>query len=278
MATDLKISQLTAGDPAESGDLIPVDRSGSNFKVTAGSIADLAPAQTAPSAVIFSLPNWATPNSTQLESIANFFSLTTAAIGGGSTVSIIPSTATQPAYSKFVNATGTSGFAVMWKGQALQIRLDTMKNFKQKVWCFAKTNLRYWIGFSTSTDPQSGYWQDNNPPAFSGTPISMCMFRYVDGTDTHWEAYCATSHTNFTAVDTGVSVDTTGAPHTFEIAVAQGTPGTINFLIDDVQVAQITTNVPAASTLMTPLSYIEALAGTTPLALGTNLWSLELYQ
>lgn len=37
-----KISALTSGNPAQSGDLLPIDRSGSNFSVTAGSIAALA--------------------------------------------------------------------------------------------------------------------------------------------------------------------------------------------------------------------------------------------
>lgn len=38
---DLKISQLTPGDPALSSDELPVNRSGTNFKVTAGSIASI---------------------------------------------------------------------------------------------------------------------------------------------------------------------------------------------------------------------------------------------
>lgn len=38
----LPISGLTAGDPAQSADLIPIDRSGSTFNVTAGSIASLS--------------------------------------------------------------------------------------------------------------------------------------------------------------------------------------------------------------------------------------------
>jgi hypothetical protein len=38
---NLKISQFNVGDPAEDGDLIPVDRSGVNYAVTAGSISDL---------------------------------------------------------------------------------------------------------------------------------------------------------------------------------------------------------------------------------------------
>lgn len=41
---DLKISQLTAGDPAQGTDEIPAARAGANVRVTAQSIADLASA------------------------------------------------------------------------------------------------------------------------------------------------------------------------------------------------------------------------------------------
>ena len=37
-----KISQLTDGNPAQSADQIPINRAGANFRVTAGSIIDLA--------------------------------------------------------------------------------------------------------------------------------------------------------------------------------------------------------------------------------------------
>src|ERR1700675_2658045 len=40
--SNLKISQLTSGTPAQSTDLLPIDRAGANFSVTAGSIAALA--------------------------------------------------------------------------------------------------------------------------------------------------------------------------------------------------------------------------------------------
>lgn len=40
--TPLKISQLTSGVPAQSGDLIPIDRAGANFSITVASIAALA--------------------------------------------------------------------------------------------------------------------------------------------------------------------------------------------------------------------------------------------
>lgn len=39
---DLPISGLTAGNPAQSADLLPADRSGSTIKITAGSIAALS--------------------------------------------------------------------------------------------------------------------------------------------------------------------------------------------------------------------------------------------
>ena len=41
---NLRISQLTPGNPAQSGDLLPIARSDVNFSITAGSIAALAPA------------------------------------------------------------------------------------------------------------------------------------------------------------------------------------------------------------------------------------------
>ena len=41
---NLRISQLTPGNPAQSGDVIPIERSDVNFSITAGSIAALAPA------------------------------------------------------------------------------------------------------------------------------------------------------------------------------------------------------------------------------------------
>lgn len=41
---NLRISQLTPGNPAQSGDVIPIERSDVNFSITAGSIAALATA------------------------------------------------------------------------------------------------------------------------------------------------------------------------------------------------------------------------------------------
>lgn len=50
---DLKISQLTAGNPAQTGDEIPIARSGANFKITAGSISALPPTTAGANQVIY---------------------------------------------------------------------------------------------------------------------------------------------------------------------------------------------------------------------------------
>jgi hypothetical protein len=38
-----KISALPSGNPAQAGDLVPIDRAGANFSITVGSVASLAP-------------------------------------------------------------------------------------------------------------------------------------------------------------------------------------------------------------------------------------------
>ncbi len=43
-----KISALISGNPAQAGDLLPIDRSGANFSITAGSIAAIAEAASLP--------------------------------------------------------------------------------------------------------------------------------------------------------------------------------------------------------------------------------------
>jgi hypothetical protein len=51
-----KISQLTNGNPAQVGDIIPVDRSGVNYGVTAVSVAALASASVPAGLNVFPLP------------------------------------------------------------------------------------------------------------------------------------------------------------------------------------------------------------------------------
>jgi len=52
---DLKISQLTNGNPAQTNDQIPINRAGVNFSITAGSISSLATTNSATTQVLFNL-------------------------------------------------------------------------------------------------------------------------------------------------------------------------------------------------------------------------------
>jgi hypothetical protein len=52
---DLKISQLTDGNPAQTNDQIPINRAGVNFSITAGSIVSLATTNSATTQVLFNL-------------------------------------------------------------------------------------------------------------------------------------------------------------------------------------------------------------------------------
>lgn len=50
---DKKISELNSGDPAQTNDQIPINRAGTNFRITAGSISSLATANSANTEVLF---------------------------------------------------------------------------------------------------------------------------------------------------------------------------------------------------------------------------------
>lgn len=49
---DTKISALTSGNPAQGSDVIPIDRAGANFSITAASIAKLAGVPSQPNALV----------------------------------------------------------------------------------------------------------------------------------------------------------------------------------------------------------------------------------
>ena len=67
---DLKISQLTNGNPAQSGDLIPIDRAGANFSLTAASIAALAAGTVTSVSFTGGLISVATPTTTPAFTVA----------------------------------------------------------------------------------------------------------------------------------------------------------------------------------------------------------------
>jgi hypothetical protein len=117
---------------------------------------------------------------------------------------------------------------------------------------FALNNIgagtRYWMGLCTHNGG-SGVGSNsvailNTTKLATDTPNSNIIgFRLSGGTDTHWQAVCAIAAGAQTTVDTGVTPDTN--PHLFEICPSPD-GSQMQFFIDNVLVATITTNVPVA--------------------------------
>lgn len=114
-------------------------------------------------------------------------------------------------------------------------------------------SVRYWMGLgcvnNTSTLGHNNQGVLGTTAYAADNPNKTTIgFRYSSGTDTHWQAVVCTANGTGgaqTTVDTGVAPD--NLSHVFEMAT--NSDGTlINFLIDHVLVATITTNIPPTVT------------------------------
>lgn len=105
---DLKISQLTSGNPAQTGDEIPIARSGANFKLTAGSIAALPPTTATANQVVY-----VNSAGTSLVGSANFtFDGTNTTVGGTSTATRFnPTGSSITGTGVYLPAANTLGFS-----------------------------------------------------------------------------------------------------------------------------------------------------------------------
>lgn len=108
------------------------------------------------------------------------------------------------------------------------------------------TNARYWLGLACWNASSS---LGNNTAGILGTTAyatdtpnkTTLAFRYSSGTDTHWQAVADVAGGSQTTVDTGIVPDAN--IHLFEMTVnSAGTA--VNYFIDTVLVATITTNLP----------------------------------
>lgn len=242
---DQKISALTNGNPAQSGDLLPIDRSGANFAVSAGSIASLA----SPS-VLSSFKNWKYWTSRGTNGvtsqtpfgwiIANF---STSDLGITQTATDPPGNQ-QKTQGSVDNTPATvydaSTTAIMSPG-TLDTSLFGVK-FSQT------TQQTAWIGFTDALLGNPGTAMNSDTPA--ANVIGFIQSPTITN-PTHWHAVCQTDASHQTLVDTGVVVDTNR--HQFAI-LAGG--GGFEFYIDGVLKATITTNVPAASTALQQFIYL----------------------
>ena len=239
MATDLKISQLNNGNPAQSADELVINRSGVDFSVTAGSVAALVPPP-APVDLLVNIRSWkAITNS---GSLGDVIGLAPNAIFN--TSALINPTATQTNFNSYstsasvgnqasIAMTGVTGFGInpnnaqLWSTQ-------TLKAVKWQIIQVTQTNFRTWIGLADLYVGNIGNMKSDTPAQ------NIIGFRFSTAAgDTHWQAVCANGVTQ-TTVDTGVALD--ALQHTFGINVTQSS---IKFTIDGVTVATITTNIPA---------------------------------
>lgn len=252
-----KISQMPSGNPAQGGDLIPIARSGSNFGITAASIAALA---TSGGGVLGQWPGnwfgWAVQGSIIGGTFPGTMNCNPGQLNGSYPVAIVPPTATAPRGAKIqssglVNASGIGD-------QVNFITLGTIRDWFMKGAIDGLTHSRYWIGFNDAGFSNIPTTMNSNTPA-----ANACAFRWNSDTDgANFKAICQTDASHQTVVDTGVAV-VQDAIHLFEI-VPQGGGTSVNFYIDGVNVATISTNVPSNTTAMSWCFTVDGLNhGTT---------------
>ena len=116
---------------------------------------------------------------------------------------------------------------------------------------------RYWIGVSdqSATGAETVFFSDTPAANFVGFRFS------TTASDTHYQAVCQTGSGTQTLVDTGV-VPSTSTPQILEfVPTSSGT--SVNFYINGVSVATISTTVPATSTAMASLIAVGDSAGNS---------------
>jgi len=162
---------------------------------------------------------------------------------------------------KLTSGSGSFGF-VGNNNSASEISLDILAQCQAYLALGLTSSGGYWIGMSSLA---AGSLSVTNP---SG---SVVAFRFIQGTDTNWQAYVATGSGTFTAVDTGVAPDTNF--HQFKIQ--QDSSGNLTFYIDGSLVATInsgTTGIPVATTAMLDLIYCYVGSGTVTMLLHSMGW------
>jgi len=232
----------------------------------------------AASTIQFAVPNWVTTSADWRESpyptSGGNWDLKTQSsnVGGTSALSFVQATATIAPYWKYLSASGTTSFVSLY-GNTNSQYLGLTKIFKIRSAFFTSTLVRNWVGITSGGQYISVNGFESNNPAYN-----IVGFRYSAGTDSFWTAYCSTNDSHFTASATTVAVDITGVLHDFSFGITQGTPGTVYFYIDGVLVATINSNVPSATTAMSPILYSESLDNAATPGIGCNLVYSETFQ
>lgn len=237
MATDEKISQLSSGNPAQSGDLIPIDRSGSNFAVTAGSIAALA--QASATSLFGNVHGWTVNIGTsQLDNYGD--GIGSPIIG---TSLWVPATAGFPQKLRVTSQAvgGGQGLIQSAFSSTPNANLNGLSFWKMRTAIAQISGSDEWYAGLCDVNVHSTYIQT------TPTTQNVCAFRYIGG-QANFTACCCDANGTSTIVDTGIAIDT--AMHTFLI-VPNSNGSSIQFYIDGVLGATINTHVPTSNVCST---------------------------
>lgn len=253
MAGDQKISALTNGNPAQSGDLLPIDRSGANFAVTAGSVAALAQGGVSQRTARVSRSLKIQPNSSAMSGGGVTFG--SQPTGGGvgqspgspflvanndtpapDTIYVgIQTTTANPSSSAYSLMDNINYFVPPARGNVYTTANLAVVKWRCRV--IDTVDVRLWL---TMSDIYGTLRNDMN--AALPSTINLFGFRYdTSAGDSHWMAVTSLTSSANTVVDTGIT-PVINESATFAIEVS---PTTLKFYINDNLVATITTNILA---------------------------------
>lgn len=246
MPDDKKISELTDGNPALNTDELVVDRSGVNFRVTAGSLANLASPSLA--SIIRNYKYWVSTGRNSVGSGGLIGWLITNFANDDNGVS---ATATNPAGNELKTQGSLDNTPATIYDSTSPSPVTSVGTLGTAIFSAAfgtVTNNTRWIGFTDAVLGTPGTAMNSDTPSAN---VIGFMWSSTIGSG-NWQAVCQTDSSHQTLVDTGVAASST-ARHLFKIVK---TGGSIAFFIDNAQVATITTNIPAAASTLQQFMYL----------------------
>lgn len=179
------------------------------------------------------------------------------------TTTAISATATEPLYVQITTSTLATVAADISQNDALKFSLGTFRRYRFRVQLPATSGIQVWVGLTNIASASV------NGTFKSSTPVANFIgFRYDTGaSDTKWQGIAQQDATHQTVQSLAPAIDTNG--HDMDI-VWDGT--NVVLWIDGANIATISTNVPATSTGLGFMFFINNLSGTTGKSL--NIGSL----
>lgn len=231
------------------------------YSATLGLPNTIASMQTGPRPTIANWHGWSWTGASSNVNGATGYGDSPSFAGNSEIASSIAPTATDGYYFRLLVSTSTA----FWGGVTSSVATTQSSAFTTGILQYTAQRVRIsiggsercWIGYFDASQLTAIGSQLLNADTLSNNFVG---FRYSTGAgDTKWMAITNNGSAQ-NAVSTGITPDAN--PHVF--AITQSSSGaTINFLIDGVQVATSSTDVPANSFLLRPLNQIQALGAVT---------------